>query len=202
MLSQKLGAFLGAMIESKAKLIGKSEFTLGNSKQGDARLHHGIKLYKAQQTVGGNGIATTVTDEEAKAYILTSTTLGYTVRLPNSIAGLFDIDGISFRDQDLDYNDLSDESPLFSELNASVGPKCTWENMDSMYFWYNYCKSKYTQAGLSYSFDKDLIASVISKHMIDNRDQLKTTTTAWDYAKGVMQAIVPVWATVEDFQKG
>ncbi|ENM5935705.1 hypothetical protein CTB58_003560 [Vibrio mimicus] len=201
-LSQKLGAFLGAMIESKAKLIGKSEFTLGNSKQGDARLHHGIKLYKAQQTVGGNGIATTVTDEEAKAYILTSTTLGYTVRLPNSIAGLFDIDGISFRDQDLDYNDLSDESPLFSELNASVGPKCTWENMDSMYFWYNYCKSKYTQAGLSYSLDKDLIASVISKHMIDNRDQLKTTTTAWDYAKGVMQAIVPVWATVEDFQKG
>ncbi|TQP41564.1 hypothetical protein FLM01_02105 [Vibrio cholerae] len=201
-LSQKLGAFLGAMIDSKAKLVGKSEFTVGKLKQGNARLHFGIKLYTAQQTVDGNGLATSVTDEEANAYILTSTNLGYTVRLPNSIAGLFDIDGISFRDQDLDYNDLSDESPLFSELNASVAPQCTLENMDSMYFWYNYCKSKYTQAGLSYSLDKDLLASVISKHMIDNRDQLKTTTTAWDYAKGVMQAIVPVWGTVEDFQKG
>ncbi|HGS4860772.1 TPA: anthrax toxin-like adenylyl cyclase domain-containing protein [Vibrio cholerae] len=201
-LSKKLGSFLGAVIESKAKLTGKSEFTLGKSKQGAARLHHGIKLYKAQQTVGGNGLATSVTDAEAKAYILTSTNLGYTVRLPSSIAGLFDIDSISFRDQDLDYNDLSDESPLFSELNPSVAPKCTWENMESMYFWYNYCKSQYTQASMSYGLDQDLIASVISKHMIDNRDQLKTTTTAWDYAKGVMQAIVPVWATVEDFQKG
>ncbi|MBJ6962394.1 hypothetical protein, partial [Vibrio cholerae] len=46
------------------------------------------------------------------------------------------------------------------------------------------------------------LASIVAKHMIDNRDQLKTTTTAWDYAKGVMQMIVPVWGTVEDFQRG
>ncbi|RND30571.1 hypothetical protein EC575_19110 [Vibrio cholerae] len=201
-LSQKLGAFLGAMIDSKAKLTGRSEFNLAEKQQGDARLHHGIKLYRVQQDNSALGQSTIVSDHGAHKYILTSTSLGYTVFMPNSIVDFFDTEKIEFRDQNLDYGDLRDESPLFTEMNHQVGQKCTWEDFSGWYYTYYYCKSQYTQKGVSSGTDKELLASLLTKHLIDKRDQLKTTTTAWDYAKGVMQAIVPVWATVEDFQKG
>ncbi|MCR9388064.1 CyaA/EF/ExoY family adenylyl cyclase toxin [Vibrio metoecus] len=200
-LSQKLGAFLGAVIDSKAKLMGKKEFTLAKQ-NGEARLHYTLKLYHNQQTVTGNGIGTTITNEAVHKYVLTSTSLGYTTFLPNSIVDFFNTDLISFRHENLDYHDIKDDTPLFGEMNPNVADKCVWEDMDSMYWAYNYCKSGYTETGLSSATDKELLASIVTKHLIDNRDQLKTTTTAWDYAKGVMQAIVPVWATVEDFQKG
>ncbi|RNE72406.1 hypothetical protein EEJ36_09810 [Vibrio cholerae] len=201
-LSQKLGAFLGAMIDSKAKLTGRSEFNLAEKQKGDARLHHGMKLYRVQQDNSALGQSTIVSDHEAHKYILTSTSLGYTVFMPNSIVDFFDTDRITFRDQNLDYGDLSDESPLFTEINHQVAEKCTWEDFSGWYYTYYYCKSQYTQKGVSSGTDKELLTSLLTQHLIDNRDQLKTTTTAWDYAKGVMQAIVPVWATVEDFQKG
>ncbi|EMC4024459.1 hypothetical protein VDT04_000691 [Vibrio cholerae] len=201
-LSQKLGAFLGAMIDSKAKLTGRSEFNLAEKQKGDARLHHGMKLYRVQQDNSALGQSTIVSDHEAHKYVLTSTSLGYTVFIPNSIVDFFDTDRIAFRDQNLDYNDLSDESPLFPEMNHDIAQKCTWEDFSSTYYSYYYCKSKYTQKGVSSSTDKELLASLLTQYLIDNRDQLKTTVTAGDYAKGVMQMIVPVWATVEDFQKG
>ncbi|ENM3831693.1 hypothetical protein LIV01_002008 [Vibrio cholerae] len=200
-LSQKLGAFLGAMIDSKAKLMGKKEFSLAKQR-GSARLHHTLKLYHNQQTVTGNGIGTTITDQEVHKYVLTSTSLGYTTFLPNSIVDFFNTDLISFRQENLDYDDIKDDTPLFGEMNANVADECVWENMNATYWAYNYCKSGYTQTELSSATDKELLASIVAKHMIDNRDQLKTTTTAWDYAKGVMQMIVPVWGTVEDFQRG
>ncbi|CAB1261227.1 FrpC [Vibrio cholerae] len=201
-LSQKLGAFLGAMIDSKAKLTGRSEFNLAEKQKGDARLHHGMKLYRVQQDNSALGQSTIVSDHEAHKYVLTSTSLGYTVFIPNSIVDFFDTNRIAFRDQNLDYNDLSDESPLFPEMNHDIGQKCTWEDFSSTYYSYYYCKSKYTQKGVSSGTDKELLASLLTQYLIDNRDQLKTTVTAGDYAKGVMQMIVPVWATVEDFQKG
>ncbi|EOX4231655.1 anthrax toxin-like adenylyl cyclase domain-containing protein [Vibrio cholerae] len=201
-LSQKLGAFLGAMIDSKAKLTGRSEFNLAEKQQGDARLHHGMKLYRVQQDNSALGQSTIMTEHEAHKYVLTSTGLGYTVFMPNSIVDFFDTEKIEFRDQNLDYGDLSDESPLFTEMNPKIAEKCTWEDFSSLYYSYYYCKSQYTQKGVSSGTDKELLASLLTQHLIDKRDQLKTTTTAWDYAKGVMQAIVPVWATVEDFQKG
>ncbi|EFH75696.1 conserved hypothetical protein [Vibrio cholerae RC385] len=201
-LSQKLGAFLGAMIDSKAKLTGRSEFNLAEKQKGDARLHHGMKLYRVQQDNSTLGQSTIVSDHEAHKYVLTSTSLGYTVFIPNSIVDFFDTDRIAFRDQNLDYNDLSDESPLFPEMNHDIAQKCTWEDFSSTYYSYYYCKSKYTQKGVTSGTDKELLASLLTQHLIDNRDQLKTTVTAGDYAKGVMQMIVPVWATVEDFQKG
>ncbi|MGL5991609.1 MAG: anthrax toxin-like adenylyl cyclase domain-containing protein [Plesiomonas sp.] len=201
-LAQKLGAFLGAMIDSKAKLEGRSEFTLSNKTHSDARLHHGIKLYKVQQTVGGSGLATLVSDEIANKYVLTSTNLGYTVLLPNSIIGMLNTDGFSFRSSEIDYHNLKDSSPVFIEMNANVAKECVWENMNATLYAYNYCKSKYTQSSLSQNTDEELLASLITKHIIDNRDQLKSTTTAADYVKGILQSIVPVWATVEDFQKG
>ncbi|EKF9795608.1 anthrax toxin-like adenylyl cyclase domain-containing protein [Vibrio cholerae] len=201
-LSQKLGAFLGAMIDSKAKLTGRSEFNLAEKQKGDARLHHGMKLYRVQQDNSALGQSTIVSDHEAYKYVLTSTSLGYTVFIPNSIVDFFDTNRIAFRDQNLDYNDLSDESPLFPEMNHDIGQKCTWEDFSSTYYSYYYCKSKYTQKGVSSGTDKELLASLLTQYLIDNRDQLKTTVTAGDYAKGVMQMIVPVWATVEDFQKG
>ncbi|EJL7001243.1 hypothetical protein O1B18_000907 [Vibrio cholerae] len=201
-LSQKLGAFLGAMIDSKAKLTGRSEFSLTTKQKGDARLHHGMKLYRVQQDNSALGQSTIVSDHEAHKYVLTSTSLGYTVFIPNSIVDFFDTDRIAFRDQNLDYNDLSDESPLFPEMNHDIGQKCTWEDFSSTYYSYYYCKSKYTQKGVTSGTDKELLASLLTQYLIDNRDQLKTTVTAGDYAKGVMQMIVPVWATVEDFQKG
>lgn len=200
-LSQKLGAFLGAMIDSKAKLMGKKEFTFAKQR-GEARLHYTLKLYHNQQTVTGNGIGTTITNEDVHQYVLTSTSLGYTTFLPNSIVDFFNTDLIRFRHENLDYHDIKDDTPLFGEMNADMAAKCVWEDMDSMFWAYNYCKSGYTQTGLSSGTDKELLASLLTQHLIDNRDQLKTTTTAWDYAKGVMQAIVPVWATVEDFQNG
>ncbi|EHZ6899988.1 hypothetical protein K6N94_000592 [Vibrio cholerae] len=201
-LSQKLGAFLGAMIDSKAKLTGRSEFNLAEKQKGDARLHHGMKLYRVQQDNSTLGQSTIVSDHEAHKYVLTSTSLGYTVFIPNSIVDFFDTDRIAFRDQNLDYNDLSDESPLFPEMNHDIAQKCTWEDFSSTYYSYYYCKSKYTQKGVTSGTDKELLASLLTQYLIDNRDQLKTTVTAGDYAKGVMQMIVPVWATVEDFQKG
>ncbi|HGS4451282.1 TPA: anthrax toxin-like adenylyl cyclase domain-containing protein [Vibrio cholerae] len=201
-LSQKLGAFLGAMIDSKAKLTGRSEFNLAEKQKGDARLHHGMKLYRVQQDNSALGQSTIVSDHEAHKYVLTSTSLGYTVFIPNSIVDFFDTDRIAFRDQNLDYNDLSDESPLFPEMNHDIAQKCTWEDFSSTYYSYYYCKSKYTQKGVTSGTDKELLASLLTQYLIDNRDQLKTTVTAGDYAKGVMQMIVPVWATVEDFQKG
>ncbi|EKF9124047.1 CyaA/EF/ExoY family adenylyl cyclase toxin [Vibrio cholerae] len=201
-LSQKLGAFLGAMIDSKAKLTGRSEFSLSTKQKGDARLHHGMKLYRVQQDNSALGQSTIVSDHEAHKYVLTSTSLGYTVFIPNSIVDFFDTDRIAFRDQNLDYNDLSDESPLFPEMNHDIAQKCTWEDFSSTYYSYYYCKSKYTQKGVTSGTDKELLASLLTQYLIDNRDQLKTTVTAGDYAKGVMQMIVPVWATVEDFQKG
>ncbi|ENM3991679.1 hypothetical protein NTE15_003042 [Vibrio cholerae] len=201
-LSQKLGAFLGAMIDSKAKLTGRSEFSLSTKQKGDARLHHGMKLYRVQQDNSALGQSTIVSDHEAHKYVLTSTSLGYTVFIPNSIVDFFDTNRIAFRDQNLDYNDLSDESPLFPEMNHDIGQKCTWEDFSSTYYSYYYCKSKYTQKGVTSGTDKELLASLLTQYLIDNRDQLKTTVTAGDYAKGVMQMIVPVWATVEDFQKG
>lgn len=201
-LSQKLGAFLGAMIDSKAKLTGRSEFSLTTKQKGDARLHHGMKLYRVQQDNSALGQSTIVSDHEAHKYVLTSTSLGYTVFMPNSIVDFFDTDRIAFRDQNLDYNDLSDESPLFPEMNHDIAQKCTWEDFSSTYYSYYYCKSKYTQKGVTSGTDKELLASLLTQYLIDNRDQLKTTVTAGDYAKGVMQMIVPVWATVEDFQKG
>ncbi|EOC1802857.1 anthrax toxin-like adenylyl cyclase domain-containing protein [Vibrio cholerae] len=201
-LSQKLGAFLGAMIDSKAKLTGRSEFSLTTKQKGDARLHHGMKLYRVQQDNSALGQSTIVSDHEAHKYVLTSTSLGYTVFIPNSIVDFFDTDRIAFRDQNLDYNDLSDESPLFPEMNHDIGQKCTWEDFSSTYYSYYYCKSKYTQKGVTSGTDKELLASLLTQYLIDNRDQLKITVTAGDYAKGVMQMIVPVWATVEDFQKG
>ncbi|TQP95332.1 anthrax toxin-like adenylyl cyclase domain-containing protein [Vibrio cholerae] len=201
-LSQKLGAFLGVMIDSKAKLTGRSEFNLAEKQKGDARLHHGMKLYRVQQDNSALGQSTIVSDHEAHKYILTSTSLGYTVFMPNSIVDFFDTDRITFRDQNLDYGDLSDESPLFTEINHDIGQKCTWEDFSSTYYSYYYCKSKYTQKGVSSGTDKELLASLLTQYLIDSRDQLKTTTTAGDYVKGVLQMIVPVWATVEDFQKG
>ncbi|EGR1262464.1 hypothetical protein D9A33_03270 [Vibrio cholerae] len=201
-LSQKLGAFLGAMIDSKAKLTGRSEFSLTTKQKGDARLHHGMKLYRVQQDNSALGQSTIVSNHEAHKYVLTSTSLGYTVFIPNSIVDFFDTDRIAFRDQNLDYNDLSDESPLFPEMNHDIAQKCTWEDFSSTYYSYYYCKSKYTQKGVTSGTDKELLASLLTQYLIDNRDQLKTTVTAGDYAKGVMQMIVPVWATVEDFQKG
>ncbi|TQO81763.1 hypothetical protein FLM06_11055 [Vibrio cholerae] len=201
-LSQKLGAFLGAMIDSKAKLTGRSEFNLAEKQKGDARLHHGMKLYRVQQDNSALGQSTIMTEHEAHKYVLTSTSLGYTVFMPNSIVDFFDTDKIEFRDQNLDYGDLSDESPLFTEMNPQIAEKCTWEDFSGWYYSYYHCKSQYTQKGVSSGTDKELLASLLTQHLIDKRDQLKTTTTAWDYAKGVMQAIVPVWATVEDFQNG
>ncbi len=201
-LSQKLGAFLGAMIDSKAKLTGRSEFNLAEKQKGDARLHHGMKLYRVQQDNSALGQSTIMTEHEAHKYVLTSTSLGYTVFMPNSIVDFFDTDRITFRDQNLDYGDLRDESPLFTEMNPQIAEKCTWEDFSGWYYSYYYCKSQYTQKGVSSGTDKELLTSLLTQHLIDNRDQLKTTTTAWDYAKGVMQAIVPVWATVEDFQNG
>ncbi|MFO4701058.1 anthrax toxin-like adenylyl cyclase domain-containing protein [Vibrio cholerae] len=201
-LSQKLGAFLGAMIDSKAKLTGRSEFSLTTKQKGDARLHHGIKLYRVQADNSGLGQSTIVSNHDAHKYVLTSTSLGYTVFIPNSIVDFFDTNRIAFRDQNLDYNDLSDESPLFPEMNHDIGQKCTWEDFSSTYYSYYYCKSKYTQKGVTSGTDKELLASLLTQYLIDNRDQLKTTVTVGDYVKGVMQMIVPVWATVEDFQKG
>ncbi|EDP60773.1 inner membrane protein, putative [Vibrio sp. AND4] len=201
-LAQKLGVFLGAMTDSKAKLSGRSEFSLNEAQAADARLHYGMKLYKVRQDHSGMGQSTTVTDYAADKYVFTSTGLGYTTFLPNSIVDFFDTERISFRYQDLDFNDLSDESPLFTELNKENGKRCPWDDFSGMYYWYNYCKSKYTHKRVSWGTDKDLLASTLIQHLLDNRDQLKTTNTAWDYAKGVMQMIVPVWATVEDFQKG
>ena len=201
-LSQKLGRFLGVMIDAKAKLTGKKAYTTQVASRGDARLHHGIKLYKIKQESNLIGQNTTISHPSVNKYVLTSTSLGYTVLLPNSIPGLFDTDKISLRDTELDYYDLKDESPLFVEMNPDVANQCVWENFESMYYAYNYCKSKYTETGANNVSDEDLIASLITKYLIDNRDQLKTVTTDADYIKGVLQAIVPVWATVEDFEKG
>ncbi|WP_253650876.1 CyaA/EF/ExoY family adenylyl cyclase toxin [Vibrio sp. Y29_XK_CS5] len=201
-LSQKLGLFLGTMIDAKAKLTGKKAYTTQVASRGDARLHHGVKLYQVRQDSSALGQSTLVSRPNINQYVLTSTSLGYTVLLPNSIPGLFDTDKISFRYANLDYHDIKDESPLFVEMSPNVAKQCELEDFESMYYAYNYCKSIYTQTGSNNVGDADLMASLITKHLIDNRDQLKTVTTDSDYIKGVLQAIVPVWATVEDFEKG